>query len=45
MRGRGGADDVSQTPRGRCLVERLRDLRVPPFKGAPTEASRKLTLE
>lgn len=36
---------IAGSPRGDCLLERLRDLHVPPFKGAPTKVGRKLTLE
>lgn len=36
---------IAGTPRGNCLLERLRELHVPPFKGAPTKVGRKLTLE
>lgn len=36
---------ISGTPRGDCLLERLRELHVPAFKGAPTPVGRKLTLE
>lgn len=36
---------LPRSPRADCLVERLRDLHVPPFKGAPTKAARKLTLD
>jgi hypothetical protein len=46
VRGRGvPPEDLASDPRGKCLVERLRELRVPPFKGVPTRATRKLTLE
>ena len=33
------------TPRGECLLGRLRQLHVPAFKGAPTKVSRRLVLE
>ena len=38
-------DDLARSPRGKCLIGRLRELRVPPFNGAPTKTGRKLTLE
>lgn len=45
-RGDGDAPTpVAPSPRADCLLERLRELHVPPFKGAPTKAGRKLTLE
>jgi hypothetical protein len=36
---------IAGTPRGNCLLERLRELHVPSFKGKPTKVGRKLTLE
>jgi hypothetical protein len=45
-RGGGGPSaGVSQGARGACLVGRLRELHVPPFKGGPTKVTRRLTLE
>jgi len=36
---------IEGTARGNCLLERLRELHVPPFKGAATKVGRNLTLE
>lgn len=45
-RGEGDAQTaIARGPRADCLLERLRELHVPPFKGAPTKVARKLTLE
>lgn len=44
-----GTDDrpttIAGTPRGDCILARLRELHVPPFKGKPTKVGRNLTLE
>lgn len=36
---------IAGTPRGDCLLARLRDLHVPAFRGAPTKVGRLLTLD
>lgn len=44
-----GTDDrpttIAGTPRGDCILARLRELHVPPFKGKPTKVGRNLVLE
>lgn len=36
---------IAGTPRGACLLARLRELHVPAFRGAPTKVGRLLTLD
>jgi len=36
---------IAGTPRGDCILARLRELHVPPFKGKPTKVGRNLLLE
>lgn len=42
---RGLSTAIAKTPRGACIVERLKELHVPPFKGKPTKVGRYVTLE
>jgi hypothetical protein len=39
------ATGIAGTPRGDCLLARLRELHVPVFKGAPTKVGRQLVLD
>lgn len=39
------AGNLGGTPRGECLLARLRELHVPSFIGKPTKVGRNLTLE
>ena len=39
------ATSIAGTPRGECLLGRLRELHVPAFRGAPTKVGRLLTLD